>query len=164
MKKWLGTICSAAVAVLTFVFLSIPQFVSKSDVLDVRQTCNLWDFFTEENSVLFEEISGYGFYKFAAIALIVVACLLAVWAVVLLLKNLGVLKLKFNLALVNNILLAVAFVLAVCALIALFVMGGDMLEGAPAALELYAGPSWGAFLNVGFAAVAAACGWIFARE
>ena len=164
MKKWLGTICSAAVAVLAFVFLSIPQFVMKADALDMRQTYSLWDTLTEENTVLFEELSGYGFYKFAAIALIVVACLLAVWAVVLLLQNLNVLKLKFNLALVNNILLAVAAVLAICALIALFVMGGDALEGVPAEFEAFAGPSWGAWLNAAVGVVAAACGWVFARE
>ena len=152
MKKWLGTICSFATAALIFVFLSIPQFALKVGVLNMRETANLWDMAKEDMG----DFAGVGFYKFSAIALVVVACLLAIWAIVL--------KLKFNLALVNNILLAVAFVLAVCALIALFVMGGDMLADAPANIEAYAGPSWGAFLNVGFAAVAAACGWIFARE
>lgn len=163
MKKWLGTICSFATAALIFVFLSIPQFVMKiTEGIEIRETYNAWDIFGGEYAESFAEIAGCGFYKFAAIALIIVACLLAAWAIVLLLQNLGVLKLKFNLALVNNILLAVAFVLAVCALIALFVMGGDVL---PDGIEgAFAGPSWGAFLNVGFAAVAAACGWIFARE
>jgi hypothetical protein len=120
MKKWLGTICSFAVAALSFVFLSIAQFVMKmsSKLVNERTTSNAWDLINEtsENSP-----AGFGFYKFATITLIVIACLLAVWAIVLLLKNLGVLKLKFNLALVNNILLALFAIFAICALIALFV-------------------------------------------
>ena len=159
MKKWLGTICSAAVAVLAFVFLSIPQWVIKTtEGIEYRQTVNAWDMIKEETG----EIAGYGFYKFAVIALIVVACLLAVWAVVLLLKNLNVLKLKFNLALVNNILLAVFAVLAICAVIALFVMGGDIIPDN--AKGVFAGPSWGAWLNAAVGVVAAAGGWVFARE
>ena len=124
----------------------------------MRETANLWDMAKEDMG----DFAGVGFYKFSAIALIVVACLLAVWGIVLLLQNLNVLKLKFNLALVNNILLAVAFVLAVCALIALFVMGGDIF---PDGIEgVFAGPSWGAWLNAAVGVVAAACGWVFARE
>jgi hypothetical protein len=163
MKKWLGTICSFAVAALSFVFLSIAQFVMKysSKLVNEREASNAWELLDNTSK---NPPAGFGFYKFATITLIVIACLLAVWAIVLLLKNLGVLKLKFNLALVNNILLALFAIFAICALIALFVMGGDMLADAPANIEAYAGPSWGAFLNVGFAAVAAACGWIFARE
>ena len=158
MKKWLGTICSFATAALIFVFLSIPQFVMKSttDLVEFRQAFNAWDLLEQTSE---GAPNGFGFYKFATIALIVVACLLAVWGIVLLLQNLGVLKVKFNLALVNNILLAVAFVLAVCALIALFVMGGDAgIEG------FFVGPSWGAWLNAAVALVAAVCGWVFARE
>lgn len=163
MKKWLGTICSVAVAALSFVFLSIAQLVMKmsSKLVNERTTSNAWDLLDQTNK---NAPAGFGFYKFATITLIVIACLLAVWAIVLLLKNLGVLKLKFNLALVNNILLALFAIFAVCALIALFVMGGDLANSFGNAEGLFIGPSWGAWLNAVVGVAAAVCGWLLAKE
>lgn len=164
MKKYLGAIISGLLGVLTYVFLSIPQMLTKATFLGQTEsnTTNAWDMIKEDPGI---EIAGYGLYKFAVIALAIVAGVLIVCSIVMLLKN--VLKLKFNLNIINNIVLAALAVLAVLALIALFVMGADMKELMgiiPDGAELYIGPGVGAWLNAILAVVGCAGGWIFARK
>ena len=173
MKKYLGAIVSGLVGVLTFVFLSIPNFVMKMayESETMRETMTAWELFNEENTQGFE-LAGVnaGFAKFCVIALAVVAGLLIVCSVVMLLKN--VLKLKLNLNMINNIVLAAYAVIAVIALIAFFVLGNDMIvaaKGLKEAIEamggsLYFGPAVGAWVNASVGVVGCAAGWLFARK
>ena len=169
MKKYLGAMISGLVGILTFVFLSIPQFVMSSEMMDIAEKKNAWDFFDADAAEAMSEINGFGFYKFAVIALAIVAGLLIVCAAIMLLKN--VLKLKFNLNMINNIVLAAFAVLAVCALIALFVIKSDMMSmlselamGADISEMISINPGIGAWFNVVIGVVGCAAGWLFARK
>ena len=173
MKKYLGSIISGAIGILTFVFLSIPQFVMSSEMMDIAEKKNAWDFFNADAAEAMNEINGFGFYKFAVIALAIVAGLLIVSAVLMLLKNLSVLKLNINLNMINNIVLAVYALVAILALIAFFVLGADMKavmgEEVIAMIEamggsVYLGPAAGAWINASIGAVGCAAGWLFARK
>ena len=176
MKKYLGAIISAAIGILTFVFLSIPNFVMKMAVEGEtqRETMSAWELFKGENAESFEMMGvNAGFAKFAVIALAIVAGLLIVSAVLMLLKNLSVLKLNLNLNMINNIVLAVYALVAVLALIAFFVLGADMKavmgEEVIAMIEamggsVYIGPAAGAWINASVGVVGCAAGWLFARK
>ena len=175
MKKYLGAIVSGLVGVLTFVFLSIPNFVMKVayESENMRETMTAWELFNEENSQGFE-LTGInpGFAKFCVIALAIVAGILIVCSVVMLLKN--VLKLKLNLNMINNIVLAAYALVAVLAVIAFFVLGNDItvLFGGEEAINaikelggsVYFGPAAGAWINASVGVVGCAAGWLFARK
>ena len=173
MKKYLGAIISGLVGILTFVFLSIANFAQKATIggETQKETLTAWDLFNEEKTVMFEMLDiSTGFAKFCVIALAVVAGLLIVCAVVMLLKN--VLKLKLNLNMINNIVLAAYALVAVLAVIAFFVMGADMKELAgefitmieAAGGSVYFGPAAGAWVNASVGVVGCAAGWLFARK
>lgn len=175
MKKYLGAIVSGLVGVLTFVFLSIPNFVAKVAYgsENMRETLTAWELFNSEEAELFEQAGiNLGFAKFCVIALAIVAGLLIVCSVVMLLKN--VLKLKLNLNMINNIVLAAYALLAVLAVIAFFVLGNDMIalfggeEAVNAIKEMggsvYFGPAAGAWINASVGVVGCAAGWLFARK
>lgn len=156
MKKYLGAIISGLLGVLAFVFLSLPNLAATA--LGETDTINAWDLLKDETSA---DIAGYGLYKFATIALIVVAVILIICAVVMLLKN--VLKIKFNLNIINNIVLAVFALLAIMAIIALFIIAGDMQE-LMALINGSVAVGIGAWFNAVLAVVGCVCGWVFARE
>lgn len=175
MKKYLGAIISGLVGVLTFVFLSIANFTQKATVGGKTQetTMTAWELFNEENTEAFEFLGiNAGFAKFCVIALAVVAGILIVCSVVMLLKN--VLKLKLNLNMINNIVLAAYALVAVLAVIAFFALGNSMLshELLKAEVEyieamkgsIYIGPAVGAWINASVGVVGCAAGWLFARK
>ena len=172
MKKYLGAIISGLVGILTFVFLSIPNFVIKMSYEGetMRETMTAWELFNEENTEGFELMGiNAGFAKFCVIALAIVAGLLIVCSVVMLLKN--VLKLKLNLNMINNIVLAAYALVAVLAVIAFFALGNDIIAVADGkeAIEamgasIYMGPSVGAWVNASVGVVGCAAGWLFARK
>ena len=173
MKKYLGAIVSGLVGILTFVFLSIPNFVAKMSYESEtqRETLSAWQLLNSEDAELLEQAGvNPGFAKFCVIALAIVAGLLIVCAAIMLLKN--VLKLKLNLNMINNIVLAAYALVAVLAVIAFFVMGADMKELAgefitmieAAGGSVYFGPAAGAWVNASVGVVGCAAGWLFARK
>ena len=175
MKKYLGAIISGLVGILTFVFLSIVNFTQKATIggETQKETLTAWDLFNEEKTTMFEMLDiSTGFAKFCVIALAIVAGLLIVCAVVMLLKN--VLKLKLNLNMINNIVLAAYALVAVLAVIAFFALGNSMLshELLKAEVEaikamkgsIYIGPAVGAWINASIGVVGCAAGWLFARK
>ena len=84
-------------------------------------------------------------------------------AVVMLLKNLGVLKFNFNMSLVNNILLAALVVCTLVAIIGLFVMNSKMkMSGHGMTVSYF--PAVGAWLQLVVGAAACGCGWALARK
>jgi len=169
MKKWLGVIFSGALGILTFVFLSVSNFVSKATFGSEteRNTVNAWDLLKDGTEGM--DVKGYTLFKIFAIALIVVAIILVLYAVVLALKNLNVLKINFNLNLINNILLSVFAFCAIMAIVALFIMGNDMqsilgplAEAAGVSYKVY--PGFGAWANTVLGIAGCACGWALARD
>jgi len=164
MKKFLGAICSAAVGALTFLFLSLDSMVSKTTAgsLENKSALNAWDLIGESSEYA-AEIQGYTLYKISTIALIIVASLLILSAIILLLQNLKVFKSKVNFAGINNVLLTIFAVLALVAVIAVFVMAKDLVpEAASNNLSVYAG--LGAWLNLAVGAVACVAGWAVAKK
>lgn len=161
MKKWLGMVSSALAGILTFVFMALATIYFKASMTVAGNTTSNTETETAYNlikeSVSESSPKGFGLYKVMTIVMIVVAVLLMLWAIVMLLQNLNVLKLKFNLNLVNAIILAVFAVVAIIALIALFVMGGD-LSGEALGASLKVGPAVGAWLNTVVAVLACAGG------
>ncbi len=157
MKKWLGMISSAAAGVLGFVFLALASFYQKITMVGVSSsdTFNAYDLIKESA----DNIKGFGLYKAFTIILIVVAALLIAWALVLLLKNLKVLKIKFNVNIVNIALLTLFAVSAIVSIIALFVMGGDFAVNVGGS-GVKAGPAIGAWLNLAVGVLALVCGII----
>ena len=156
MKKWLGMISSAVMGVLAFVFLAISNFFTKMSYASGSQseTVSGYELIKESTE---NAPKGFGLYKAFTIIMIIVAVLLLAWAVVMLLNNLNVLKLKFNLNLVNTILLAVFAVVVLVAFIALIVMGVDTSTSA-LGMKITAGPAVGAYLNLVLALAACAGG------
>lgn len=164
MKKFLGAICSAAVGALTFLFLSLNAMVSKTTVgsLENKSAVNAWDMLGETSESALE-IQGFSLYKFSTIALIVVASLLILSAIILLLQNLKVFKSKVNFAGINNVLLTIFAVLALVAVIAVFVMAKEIVPAAASNnMSVYAG--LGAWLNLAVGAVACVAGWAVAKK
>lgn len=160
MKKWLGMVSSAVAGILTFVFLALAALSVKVSMTLAGTTTSetettAYEFIKESAEDV--NTKGFGLYKAMTIIMIVVAVILVVWAIVMLLQNLNVLKLKFNLNLVNTIILAVFAVVAIIALIALFVMGGDM-SGDVVSVSVKAAPAIGAWLNTVVAVLACAGG------
>lgn len=161
MKKWLGMVSTAVAGILTFVFLALAALSVKVSMTLAGTTTSETE--TKTAYELIKESAedvnakGFGLYKAMTIIMIVVAVILVVWAIVMLLQNLNVLKLKFNLNLVNTIILVVFAVVAIIALIALFVMGGDM-SGDAVGVSVKAAPAIGAWLNTVVAVLACAGG------
>ncbi len=169
MKKFIGAICSAVAGILTFIWLSLDWCVAgpKANKMEfsgweliankhTEGKVTIKNFFTEQ--IKFE---GYKMARVFAIIMLVVACLLIVSAVVMLLKNLNVLKVKLNLSLINNILLAVFVAALVLTVIGLLIMRADILDKA-STWSCYAGV--GLYLQAVTAVAACACGWALARK
>ena len=161
MKKLVGPICSFVVAIAMFIFLSIPCFDYKASVGSTAsyEKYSAWKVLKDVSS----DVNGYVLFKIFTIAMIVVAVLLIIVGLLLLLKNLGALKLKFNLNMLNNILLAAYVLMVVLALVGLFVMAGDM-SGEALGVKVQYTVGIGMWLNVVFAVAGCLCAWLFAKQ
>ena len=126
MKKYIGAICSAAAGILTFILLILNWMTAKiSTVANEKSSVSGWDLL-KDNS----DVKGFTLYKLSAIVMIIVASVLIISAVVLILQNLKVLKFKFNLNLINNIILTVFALFVILAVIGALVMAGEMSASA----------------------------------
>lgn len=170
MKKFIGAICSGVAGILTFVWLSLDWFTQKFTMgsLTEKEGITGWNLITnkvEGEPAGLEMFKGaYTLHRVAAIAMLVIACLLIVSAVVLLLKNLNVIKCKFNFNIVNNILLTLFVVAVILAIVGVSIMGSELCKalGNSEGLSAYAGI--GAWLALAFSVVACGCGWALARK
>ena len=79
----------------------------------------------------------------------------------MLLQSLNVLKIKFNLNLIANVLVSVFALFALLAFIATFVYAKDAFGIID---EGYIGAGIGAWFNLIVGAIACSCGWLFARK
>ena len=126
MKKYIGAICSAAAGILTFILLILNWMTAKiSTVANEKSSVSGWDLL-KDNS----DVKGFTLYKLSAIVMIIVASVLIISAFVLILQNLKVLKFKFNLNLINNIILTVFALFVILAVIGALVMAGEMSASA----------------------------------
>ena len=170
MKKFIGAICSGAAGLLTFVWLCLPWFTQKVTMggESEKMTFSGWNLLTntyEGEKAGFEVFKGaYTLHRVFAIIALVVACLLVAYAVVLVLKNLNVIKFNFKFNFVNNIALSVFAAVVLMAVVGVIVIAVAALKemGNPEYLSMYA--SVGAWLSLVSAAAACACGWVFARK
>ena len=174
MKKFIGAICSGAAGLLTFIWLSLPWFATSTE--GMKMTASGWQLIAnkatikgEGMSMVIEDVftefkAAYTLSKVFAIIALVVACLLVAYAVVLVLKNLNVIKFNFKFNLVNNIALSVFAAVVLMAVVGVVIMAIAGLKemGNPDGLSMYA--SVGAWLSLVSAAAACACGWVFARK
>lgn len=107
MKKFIGPALAFLLGGLTFLFLSVTNLVSKVTVSLLGTATlkeNAWEIMENYTS----DVDGYVLYKIGVIALIVLASLLVISSVLLLLKNLNIIKSsKLNFNLINNILLTI---------------------------------------------------------
>lgn len=155
MKKFLGPVLSILMGALTFVFLSIPNLVISSKVINSSETMNAWDVLKNYNS----DFEGYVFYKIAVIALIVVASLAILSGLVLLLCNTKVIKSKLNFNKVNNCVLTLLVIANVIVLIAGLIFASK-LENALFGYAL----GVGVWFNLALSAIVCLCAWLFAKE
>lgn len=159
MKKFIGAICSIASAGLLFLFLSLSNLVSTTIATNVTTSMTGWDILQ-----LNTETNGLLLYKIFAIVAIVLAVLLIISALLLLLQNFGLLKVKINFNLINNALLFVFMASAVVMLVAGILMAGAM----SANLGGYVGNNTvvglGIYLNLGVSIAAFVLALLFAKK
>lgn len=171
MKKWFGTICSAAASVLTFVFMAIPFW--KLDVGGLgKETYNGYQLISEAKNA---DLGAMDRYKVFAIILIVLAALLAVMAVVMLLSNLSILKVDSKLlSTINCVLLTLTAVVAVVCLTQVLAIVGDFADELDMTAKQFKkevkavhgsiGTQFGAWAVAGINVIACALGWTLGRE
>ncbi len=158
MKKWLGMASSAAMGIFAFIFMAFSAFFMKISYAGQTQMLEkISGYKLLKQSIQETNIDGFGLYKVFSIIMLILAVLLIAWAVVMLLQNLNVLRLKFDLELVNMILLAAFAFVVIVAFIALIVMGASS-SSEMAGAKLVAGPAAGAYLNLVLALAACAGG------
>ncbi len=160
MKKLLSSIASIATGVLTFVFLSIPCFVTKITVAGVTtsESASGWELLKEEAS-----IEGYTLFKIFAIVALIIACLLIISGLITLLQQLGIVKSKLNFCLINSILLALYTISSVVAMIGVIIMGNKTsLE--VLGQSIASGVGIGIILMLVVGAIATIISFIFSRQ
>lgn len=162
MRKYIGAVSSALMGILTFVFLGLNWMSTQLGSLDPTST-SAYDLIKESI-----EVDGFTLYKVFTIIAIVVACLLIISAIIMILRNLKILKFKFNMNLINNILLILFLVCVVVAIIGLIIMCGEMSVDAGVGnisvevTNCY--PGVGAWLTLGFAIVLALVSLVFSKK
>lgn len=162
MKKFIGPCIAFLLGGLTFLFLSVTNLVSKVTVsllgtATVKETA--WEIMENYDS----SVDGYVLYKIGVIAMIVLASLLVISSVVLLLKNLNVIKSnKINFNLINNILLTVFVGVTLLAFIGTIVITAYLTSDAYV-IASSASIGVGMWLALVFSIVGCVCAWIFAR-
>ena len=161
MKKYIGAISSALMGILTFVFLGLTWMSTKISAAGVSTdttSTSAYDLIKESS-----EVDGFTLYKVFTIIAIVVACLLIVSAIIMILRNLNILKFKFSMNLINNILLILFLVCVVVAIIGLIMMCGE-LSGSAFGVEQSTTPGIGAWLTVAFAIVTTLVSLVFSKK
>ena len=158
MKKLVGAISAILVGALNFVFLSIANLLAKTTVGSTTSTAKwtAWEIIKDADET-WKNVNGYTFFKIFAIVGIVVSALLILAGVIALLKNLNVLKMKFNIELVNAALLALFALCAILVVVALAIMSND-LSGEALGIKVNYSPAVGAWLNLVFGVLGCACG------
>ena len=123
MKKIVGPLCSFLAGVMTFVFLSIPYFITKissEGAEDVTKAENAWQMLKNYNA----STNGYLMFKVATIIMIALASLLIIWSVLLLLNNFNIINHELiNFNLMNTVVLFLLVVATMIQMIALLMMG-----------------------------------------
>lgn len=121
MKKWIGAICSAVASVLTFIFLAIPAWVVKFNVLGMSTTDKYSGYkLLTDKEIGESDFTAVTWYRIFAWILIVLAVILLVLAVLQILANLNVVKMPEVVGKVNAYTLIAFAVVAILALVALF--------------------------------------------
>ena len=170
MKKFLGAIISGAAGVLGFILMSLDWATLKIKSLVLgknvfNESYTGWDLIKDANDAM-SEMDGYMIYKIFAIIMLVISALLIVFAVIMLLKSLGIIKGKFNLSAINNILLTLFLVCSIVAIIGLVIMGNDFVDANT--VENLAKASYvagvGLWLTLATGVIATALGWSLARK
>ncbi len=157
MKKFLGAICAMATGALAFVFLSISTLFMKYSMggFSESDSSNAWDIITGGPA---NDASG-DLLRVSLIVILVVACLLVLWGLLVLFKNLGILKIKANLSLVTNLLLTLFTLFVVLALIGALVYCSKVtVPGRTSTAGV------GIYLNLVVGLAACVLCWIFARK
>lgn len=161
MKKYIGAISSALMGILTFIFLGLAWMSTKISAAGISTdtaSTSAYDLIKESS-----EVDGFTLYKVFTIIAIVVACLLIVSAIIMILRNLNILKFKFSMNLINNILLILFLVCVVVAIIGLIMMCGE-LSGSAFGVEQSTTPGIGAWLTVAFAIVTTLVSLVFSKK
>lgn len=161
MRKYIGAVSSALMGILTFVFLSLPTMSTEYSAFGLTsdpQNLSGWDLLKKS-----WEVDGFTLYKVFTIIAIVVACLLIISAVIMILRNLKVLKFKFSMNLINNILLILFLVCVVVALVGLIMVCGKISAGA-FGIEAETNPGVGVWLMLAFAIVTTLVSLVFSKK
>lgn len=169
MRKYIGAVSSALMGILTFVFFALAwkttQVMAGDTKIGDPTSVSGYDIINNEPLL---EPDGYTLFKVFAIIAMVVACLLIISAIIMILRNLKILKFKFNMNLINNILLILFLVCVVVAIIGLIIMCGEMSVDAGVGnisvevTNCY--PGVGAWLTVAFAIVLALVSLVFSKK
>lgn len=159
MKKYVGAICSAVAGIFTFILLSLNWMTAKYEYASMteKESVTGWDLMKDAN-----DVKGFTLYKLAAIIMIIIAAVLIIAAVVLILQNLNILKFKFNLNTINNIILTVFVGFVVLAMIGVFVMAKDMSHSV-LGMEMKCSAAIGAWFMAIVAVVTCATAWVMQR-
>lgn len=145
MKKYVGVIAAGVAGVFTYIGFALHNFVNAYGGIAG------YDLVGESTT---GAPAGFAMYKIFGIIALIAAGLALVSAVVLLLKELGVIKANFNFGMCNNIVLSVLAGALVLALIGALIFAGKVSMTVSAWL----------WITVILAACACTCGWLLGRK
>ena len=161
MKKVLGPLCAIATGVVAFVALSLHNLFVKTTMGGFSETDGTsgWDAITGGSAG-----NGWGdLFRVSTIILLVLACLLVVWGLLALLKNLKVLKVKGNFSLLTNLLLTLFAVFAILAWLGALVYGSKN-SYSMGGVSFTATAGIGTYINLVLGLLGCVLAWIYARK
>lgn len=129
MKKYLGALSAGLTSILMFVFLSIPCLTLNVANNTTTNNYSGWQILSgvnESSSTLFSNLDSYGLLKTFTIILLVIGCLLAVLAIIMLLQNTKIIKVKFNFNFINVLLQILFCVSVIVIMIAMSNLNSDL--------------------------------------
>ena len=129
MKKYLGALSAGLTSILMFVFLSIPCLTLNVANNTTTNNYSGWQILSgvnESSSTIFSSLDSYGLLKTFTIILLVIGCLLAVLAIIMLLQNTKIIKVKFNFNFINVLLQILFCVSVIVIMIAMSNLNSDL--------------------------------------
>ncbi len=157
--KYISGACSLGVGVLFFIFFSISNISSKLAVPNAASTANSgWN-------ILKVDSSNFGFilFKIFSIIAIIAVCLLIILGIILLLRDMEIVKLKDSIPLdkINTIILMILTGSILVSFIGAFIFAANLHQNNSAVDYIV---SWGMWLNMICSLAACITVWITSRK
>lgn len=151
MKKYLGALSAGLTSILMFVFLSIPCLTLNVANNTTTNNYSGWQILSgvnESSSTIFSSLDSYGLLKTFTIILLVIGCLLAVLAIIMLLQNTKIIKVKFNFNFINVLLQILFCVSVIVIMIAMSNLNSDLGTAITQTIKTYYTIGMGTIFNL----------------